>query len=285
MITDTTDLTTEQKTRLVSLLQDPIYELIPLKNALKEASHLPAGAAVSVTASPSKGMASTATLAAELASRGFRAIPHLSARLTESHTHLESIIEACRVADISEALVVGGDGDPVGPFPDGLSLLEAMSEMGHPFTRIGIAGYPEGHPSITEDELQRALRDKQEFAASVTTQMCFSEEAVVAWVGEQRRGSIELPVIIGIPGVVEVRRLLGIAGRIGVGGSRRFLSAHTGLGRLVRPGGYTPDALLTALAPLCVDPSAAVEGVHIYAFNQAETTERWRKAFVVELGG
>lgn len=53
----------------------------------------------------------------------------------------------------------------------------------------------------------------------------------------------------------------------------------------MRPGGYSPDALLTALAPLYADPNAAVEGFHIYTFNQAETTERWRKAFVAELGG
>ena len=43
VITGTRNLTTEQKTRLISLLEDPIYELIPLKNALDETLHLPAG--------------------------------------------------------------------------------------------------------------------------------------------------------------------------------------------------------------------------------------------------
>lgn len=281
--TGTSDLTTEQRTSLVSLLQNPTYEVIPLKNAMVAATHLPERSTVSVTASPSKGMAATMALAAELAGRGFRVIPHLSARLTESHVELEKVIDASNDAGITEAFVVGGDAAVAGPFPDGLSLLEAMADLGHPFTRIGIPGYPEGHPDIPDDSLDQALENKAPYAAWVTTQMCFSDRAVATWVRDQRRRGIDLPVVIGLPGVAEVRKLLSIATRIGVGDSARFLSSHSGLGKLVRPGGYAPDELLTALAPLYTEPGAGIAGLHVYTFNQVETTERWRKTFLQEL--
>ena len=276
----------EEGTRLVSLLERPVYELIPLENALPAASHLPPGATVSITASPSKDMPATIRLAIDLAQRGFRAVPHLSARLTASYDELSWVIGASRDAGITEAFVVGGDGEQTGPFPDGLSLLGAMDEIGHPFERIGIPGYPEGHPAISDESLQRALEDKAPFAAWVTTQMCFTDGPVRAWVADQRRRGLSLPVVVGIPGVAELRKLIGIASRIGVGDSARFLSSHRGLlGRLVKPGGYAPDVLLVALGSLFTDPEASVDGVHIYTFNQVETTERWRREFVDQLAG
>lgn len=284
MITGTADLTNEQRARLVRLLGRPTYEVIPLKKAMEAASGLPGGSTVSVTASPSQGMAATVELAVELAVHGFAVVPHFSAKMIKSQAELEWLVAQCGSAGISQALVVGGDVGDAGPFPDGLSLLQAMADMGHPFTRIGIPGYPDGHPFIPDHTMQQALHDKARFVAWVTTQMCFSDQALLTWVADQRRRGIDLPVVIGIPGVAEVRKLAGVAARIGVGDSKRFLSSNTGLiGRLVRPGGYAPDELLTALAPLYTDPVAGVAGFHIYTFNQVETTERWRRAFLEDL--
>ena len=229
-------------------------------------------------------MAATMELAAELAGEGFHFIPHLSARLTESLAELETVIDVSSTAGITEAFVVGGDSPVAGPFPDGLSLLQALADLGHPFTRIGLPGYPDGHPDIRDDTPHQALVDKAPYAAWVTTQMCFSDQAVTAWVHDLRRKGIVLPVVIGIPGVAEVRKLLTIATRIGVGDSARFLASHSGLmGRLVRPGGYAPDELLTALSPLFAESNAGVAGFHFYTFNRVETTEQWRIAFLDEL--
>ena len=54
---------------------------MPLKNALEQAAFLPAGATVSVTASPAKGIEATVALCEQLQALGFRAVPHLSARM------------------------------------------------------------------------------------------------------------------------------------------------------------------------------------------------------------
>jgi methylenetetrahydrofolate reductase (NADPH) len=55
-------LSDPQAAALLRVLRAPTFELIPLKNAMDEAALLPAGATVSVTASPAKGIEATIAL-------------------------------------------------------------------------------------------------------------------------------------------------------------------------------------------------------------------------------
>ena len=253
------------------VLEDPLFELIPLKNVLDQARHLPDGATVSVTASPAKGMEATLDLAADLQNMGFDVVPHLSARLTTDRSHLQRILDRLDGLEISRVFVVGGDAEEPGEFFDGLSLLQAMEDIGHRFTRIGIPGYPEGHAVIPDD--------------SLTTQMCFSAAAIVDWLWRQRGRGIHLPVTLGMPGVADRLRLLKISARIGVGDSVRFLRKNLGLaGRFMLPGGYNPAELLEELGTALDDPDLNVAGVHIYTFNSCDTTEDWRLRYLEELG-
>ncbi len=266
-----------------ALLNDMTYELIPLSNVLPQSEFLPEGARVSVTASPAKGMQATIDLAVELAKRGFEAVPHISARLTRDHAELESILDQIDRAGIERAFVVGGDADPPGEFFDGLSILQAMDAIGHNLT-IGIPGYPEGHHFISDEAIDQALIDKQPFASSVTTQMCFTPQEIADWISHQRAAGVMLPVGIGIPGVAELRKLIAISARIGVGDSMKFLSKNTSLvGKLVRPGGYAPDDLLIGLSNVLADEYANVHDLHCYTFNQVETTEEWRMSMLASL--
>ena len=180
--------------------------------------------------------------------------------------------------------MVGGDAEQPGDFPDGLALLRAMAELGHDLAEVGIPCYPEGHPAIPDDRLLAALADKQAFATSMTTQLCFDAGAIRTWLTARRASGVTLPVHFGIPGVAELHKLIEISARIGVRDSRRFLAKNGALvGRILRPGGYRPDGLLAALAPLIADPAAAVTGLHLYTFNQVETTEEWRQAYLAGL--
>ncbi|MGD2061779.1 MAG: methylenetetrahydrofolate reductase [Acidimicrobiia bacterium] len=280
MSAKTLDLTGVEASQIEAMrqkLEYPKYELIPLKNVLEQSGHLPGGAVVSVTASPQKGMAATIDLTVELTRRGFDAIPHLSARLTSDRSELEGLLGRLDDAGIHKAFVVGGDVEDHGEFFDGLDLLTAMEEIGHGLTEIGVPGYPEGHHIVDEATITRALEDKVPYASYVTTQMCFQPEAIDTWVRGLRDTGIGLGVYIGIPGVAELTKLISLSLRIGVGPSARFLSKNKSLaGRLVRPGGYSPDDLVIGLAPLLSDPAANVHGFHIYTFNRVETTEQWR---------
>jgi methylenetetrahydrofolate reductase (NADPH) len=259
-------------------LERPRFELVPLEGAQELAAHLPSGATVTVTCSPKQGIEETLLLCEALAERDFRPVPHLSARLVTGPEHLERLCRRMSYAGLREVFVVGGDvPEPAGPFPSSHALLYAMAELGYRFERVGIAGYPERHPTIPEEELWRALREKEPFATHLVTQLCFDPRAVLRWVQDVRRAGIWLPVYVGIPGAVDRSKLLRVSLKIGIGDSLRFLKGH---GRLVAGlfGGSGPDRLVEELGPYVGDPEWDIAGCHLYTFNQVAETERWRRA-------
>lgn len=275
------ELDPSARAAIADVLAAPKFELIPLNNADDQAARLPPGATVTVTASPAKGIEATIELCERLQVLGFHVIPHLSARMIRDRSHLADLLARLDALAIDHAFVVGGDAERPGDFLDGLSLLRAMSEYGHGLTDIGVPGYPEGHATIPDAALHQALADKQPFVHYMTTQMCFDPGAITAWLAGRRAAGITLPVWIGLPGVAELHKLMLISARIGVADSKRFLAKNTRLvGRLVRPGGYSPNGLMEGLAPTLADPIADIRGLHIYTFNQVESTEAWRRRYL-----
>jgi methylenetetrahydrofolate reductase (NADPH) len=274
-----------ERAALRDVLADPIFELLPLKSLPDQVPHLPPGARVSVTASPAKGIDATVDWAGRLQGDGFRAIPHLSARMIADRATLAGLLDRAREAGLTHAFVVGGDADEPGEYLDGLSLLRAMTELGHPFTSIGCPAYPQGHPDIPDAALAQALRDKAPFVTHVTTQMDFDPSAIERWVVDRRAEGFEPDVIVGLPGVADPQKLLSIAARIGVKDAKRFLVKNlrfvTGMAR--SGGFYKPTRLVEDLAPLMADASARVTGLHLYTFNAVEATEAWRRSEIETL--
>ncbi|QIN80753.1 methylenetetrahydrofolate reductase [Rubrobacter marinus] len=260
-------------------MEHPRYELVPVEGAREQAIYLPAGAEVSVTCSPTLGIGSTIALAEELLARGFPVVPHLAARLIEDETRLKAVLGRLEERGLKDVFVVGGDSKvPAGPYASGLTLLRAMSRLGAGIERVGVPAYPEGHPLVAEEELTRALLAKQPFASYAVTQICFEPETVLGWLARAREGGLKLPVYVGVPGVVDRKKLLRISLKIGLGDSMRFLKKQTGLvGRLLRPRGYSPDALIEGLSPYVGDPDYGIRGFHVNTFNHVEETERWRR--------
>ena len=250
-----------------------------MEGAIERAAHLPEDAKVAVTCSPAQGIEATLQFGEELLSKGFEVVPHLAARLVADDAHLEAIAQRLESLNVEEIFVIGGDArEPAGPYSSALELLSALAETGHRFERVGIGGYPEGHPAIGDDVLFRALLDKGPFATYIVSQMCFDPGALLGWMGAVRRRGIGLPVYVGIPGVVEWKKLLRISLKIGVGGSTRFLTKHTNLvSRLLKPGGYSPEELVRGLAPYVGDRDWGIAGFHLYTFNQVKSTEEWRR--------
>lgn len=249
---------------------------------MDHAAFLPPGSRVSVTSSPVKSIDATVALCERLQASGFDAVPHLSARMVRDRAHLTELVERLEGAGIDRAFVVGGDAKVPGDFPDGLSLLRAMAEIGHPLREIGIPCYPQGHPFIADGPLLKALREKAAYASYMTTQLCFDPGAIASWLAARRLEGITLPVHIGVPGVTEPYRLLAIGARIGVADTHRFLTKNIRfVARLVRSGGFfRPDALLEGLAPHIADPTAKIVDLHLYTFNSVASTEAWRRRYL-----
>jgi len=278
-------LTPPARDALARVLREPTFELVPLKNALDQARFLPPGVTVSVTASPAKGIEATIALCEQLQGRGFRAVPHLSARMVRDRSHLTDLISWLEGAGVDRAFVVGGDAKEPGDYPDGLSLLRDMTEIGHPLSEIGIPCYPQGHAFIADGPLLEALHAKAKYASYMTTQLCCDPGAIATWIAARRAEGLGLPIHVGVPGVAEPHKLLAISARIGVADTHRFLTKNVRfVARLVRSGGfYRPDGLLEGLAPHIADPAAGIVDLHMYTFNAVDTLEAWRRSYLAKL--
>jgi methylenetetrahydrofolate reductase (NADPH) len=261
------------------LLSRPRFEILPTKGAEEQADYLPRDAKVAVTCSPTKGIESTLRLSEGLLQRGFRVVPHIAARLVSDRAHLQRILRWFDEHSLREIHVIGGDArEPVGPYTSAFELLDVMSQLDHGVEEVGIGGYPEGHPLIDDKELDRALVDKQPFASYVVSQLCFDADTILGWISDIRDRGILLPVYVGLPGAVDRKKLLQVSLKVGVGDSVRFLRKQSGLvGMLLKPGGYSPDALVERLAPYAGDRHYDIAGLHLYTFNQVESTEQWRQ--------
>jgi methylenetetrahydrofolate reductase (NADPH) len=278
------DLTPGARSALAQLVASPIYELIPLASARDHAAALPAGVPVTVTTSVRLGLDATVELAAWLSSRGHDATPHLAARLIRDRAHLLDVLARMRAAGLRKVFVVGGDGEPVGEIADGLSLLRVMNELGDSFDEVGVPAYPEGHAKITDDVLMRDLRAKQRYAQAMTTQMSFNAGAVASWIERIRGEGITLPIHLGIPGALELAKLVAVAARIGVTDTARYLMKQRSLlGQLVQRGPLGADRFLRDLAPTLATPAADVHALHVFTMNQVEQTVGWQRRMLEQL--
>lgn len=266
---------------VASVLSHPTYEVIPIKGVDEAVAELPRDVRLTVTASPAHGVDRTVEVAGRLSGMGFRVVPHLSARLVEDRDHVAKIVARLGEHDIREVFLVGGDRtEPLGEIRDSVELLEALDAEGLPFEEVGIAGYPEGHPTIPDEALTAALWAKQSRATYIASQMCFDTDAIRAWADRLRRDGITLPIEVGVPGAVSMSKLMRIGAKVGVGKSLGFLRSNRGLAKAMLGSGgtYTPDTLMAELAPALADPSNGIKGFHIYTFNEVERTEQWRQA-------
>jgi len=267
---------------LERLLTSARFELMPFESFTEEITHLPEGATVAITTSPQLGIEATVEKAEYAAAEGFGVVPHVAARYVEDRAHLETIARRLREAGITDIFVPGGDREePVGEFGSALDLLVALEETEYEFDEVGITGYPEGHEFIDEATLAEAMEAKEPYATYIVTQLCYDPDTVLEWVEEVRARGIELPVEVGIPGVMKYERLLKISRKVGVGDSMKFLRKTTGILGTVRQlvgsrGTYEPDDLVDGLAPFIDDEEYNIRGIHIYTFNQTPDTEAWR---------
>jgi methylenetetrahydrofolate reductase (NADPH) len=265
---------------LVELLARSRYEVIPLAGAEEQVLEtVPRDVTLTVTVSPVKGLDHTLELAEKLAGHGYPVVPHLSARLVVDRSHLSELVARIGEMGVRDVFVVAGDADrPAGAFEGAAALLDEMQEIGHPFERIGITGYPESHPLIDDETTIAAMFEKERHATYIASQICFDSRVTVEWVNSVWARGTRLPILIGIPGVVPRAKLLRVSTRIGIGESMRYLRKHGDfVTRFLRPGGFSPDRLLEGLAPALADPEQKVAGFHIFTFNDLHDTEAWRQ--------
>ncbi|WP_107419669.1 methylenetetrahydrofolate reductase, partial [Streptomyces carpinensis] len=185
------------------------------------------GTQINITYLGTEDMSARITAAQTVKESGFIPVPHLSARRLRSAAELTAHLDRLQEAGATERVfAVGGDpATPEGPYEDSLALIRSGLLADYGVRSVGIAGYPDGHPGISEDDLWKALDDKisilteQGIGVEIITQFGFDTQPVVSWLRAVREHGIHVPVRVGIPGPAGVKRLLGYARRFGVASS------------------------------------------------------------------
>ena len=259
-------------------LQKSYMEIIPVPGIEDKLDSLPSDMYLAVTCSPTKGVDETLELSEKLIERGFKVTPHIASKCVSGEKHLEAIIKKLDELGIESIFVPGGDRpEPMGDFNNALDLLKALKKLGHNLNKIGMAAHPEGHPDVSDEILMEALEEKKDLADFIVTQMCFDAEILNDWMNQIHKKGIELPVWVGLPGVIERGRLLKTSLRIGVGDSLRFLRKKSQVAtELMKSSIYNPDDLVRDITEQIDINDSKLAGYHIYCFNQIETTEKWR---------
>ena len=248
--------------------------------ALKRAA--PAGANVYLSAVATRPPEEVVKHAAALRAAGFEPVPHLVARNFTSREALGDLLARLRnEAAIHRVLIIAGDrDDSAGPVESALDAIESGLLQRHGIDEIGIAGYPDGHPRISSDMLERALAAKIEAAEQsglkvhIVTQFAFDAEIIIAWVRRLRGLGIEQPVRIGMAGPTSLTALLRYAGRCGVRASAAGMSRQVGLMKNLF-GIAAPDAIVRAVAQASALGELGEIAAHFYSFGGLGGSARW----------
>lgn len=220
------------------------------------AAILPAGTAIYFSAVPTVTRTEIIEGAAALRKAGLEPVVHVAARRLPDTRHLQELLAGLRgEADVRRLLVIGGDVDAAGPYPDALAVIQKghLREAG--IEEVGIGAYPEGHPQIPPDRLETALDEKiasataQGLRVHIVSQFSFSPERVLAWLKQLRGCGIVTPVKVGMAGPTSVPALLRYAKRCGVSASLRGLvsgSASGLIGQVI--GNVGPGRIIGTLA-------------------------------------
>ena len=238
------------------------------------------GARVYLSAVPHRPADEALAAAVQIRAAGLEPVPHIAARNFPSAEALDTFLAALNgETGVETVLVISGDRTECGPFRRAIDVIDNGVLRRRGIRSIGIAGYPQGHPRIGDNELNCALADKivaaeaTGLAVEIVTQFCFDAGAILNFVARVRGFGFEHRVRIGLAGPTSLTALMRYASRCGVRASAQGLARRAGLMRQMFALA-TPDDLIRMLADAA--PPEIVP--HFFSFGGIPATARWASA-------
>ncbi len=243
-----------------------------------------------IEGTPIEDMVDTAR---RIAAEGYDVMPHFPARIIKDKATLENWIAMYQgEADVKQALMLaGGVTEPHGDFSDSMQLLETGLFDKAGFTRLHVAGHPEGNkdidPSGGTANVDAALQWKQDFSQrtdakmALATQFAFEAGPIIEWANGVKAAGVDIPIHIGIAGPAKLQTLIKFAIACGVGPSLKVLQKRAmDVSKLLLP--YEPTDVLTELAAhKAANPDFNIESVHFFPLGGIKTNANW----AIENGG
>ncbi len=222
--------------------------------------------------------------AKRIGAEGFDVMPHFPARIIKDRATLTDWVARYRDVGVRQGLLLaGGLAAPVGDFATSMQLLESDAFAG--FTRLHVAGHPEGNKDIDPDGSDRmvmeaarwksAFAERSDASIAMATQFCFDAAPVIAWVDRLAAEGVKLPVHIGVAGPAKLQTLIKFAIACGVGPSLRVLQKRAmDVTKLLLP--YEPTEILADLAAhKARSPGFGIEQVHFFPLGGIKTNAQW----------
>ena len=237
---------------------------------------------VYITYLPDENANNVIDTAKKLKLEGYEVIPHLPARTIIDQVELEKYIgELANESGCSKILIIGGGGNQAGSISSTMDVLKSDLLSKFNYKHVGVAGHPEGSPDISSQNLDIAIKEKNNFAKNVdfkmyiATQFFFEAKSLIDW--EKHLDSLgnNLPIHAGIPGPASIKTLINYARSCGIGNSLRFISKQAfNLTKLATLS--TPDKLIYDLANyIHTNNSSNLQNIHFYAFGGMKKTADW----------
>jgi methylenetetrahydrofolate reductase (NADPH) len=243
-----------------------------------------------IEGTPIEDMVATAK---RITGEGFAVMPHFPARIIKDRATLENWIAMYQgEAGVDQALLLaGGVTTPHGAFDSSMQLLESGLFDKAGFTRLHVAGHPEGNRDIDPDgsmkNVEEALQWKQKFSErtdakmALATQFAFEAAPIITWAEGLKAAGITLPIHIGIAGPAKLQTMIKFAVACGVGPSIRVLQRRAkDVSKLLLP--YEPTDVVADLAAYnAAHPDSNIEQVHFFPLGGIKTNANW----AIENGG
>jgi|TARA_B100001971_G_scaffold53255_1_gene48407 methylenetetrahydrofolate reductase (NADPH) len=220
--------------------------------------------------------------AKKLNNEKFKAIPHLPARNFMDNSQLEKYIGSLsEIAGCEKILVIGGPANQKGSIASSLDVLQTDLLSKYNFKEVGLAGHPEGSSDVPDEELDKAIIEKNQFAKNadykmyLATQFFFDSSSFLVWEKHLETLNNCLDIHTGIPGPATLKTLVYYAASCGIGNSINFLSKQ-GMKISKIATTRTPDKLIADLADYKNNnPSSKLCKLHFYAFGGIKKTSEW----------
>ena len=237
-----------------------------------------------IEGTPIEDMVATAK---RIAAEGYTVMPHFPARIIKDKDVLGDWIARYQgEANVTQALILaGGVTKPHGDFDSSMELLESGLFDKAGFTRLHVAGHPEGNKDIDPDgtnlNVDAALQWKQKFSErsdaemALATQFAFEAGPIIEWANAIKAAGVDIPIHIGIAGPAKLQTLIKFAIACGVGASLKVLQKRAmDVTKLLLP--YEPTDVITQLAAhKAKNPDFNISHVHFFPLGGIKTNANW----------
>jgi methylenetetrahydrofolate reductase (NADPH) len=206
-----------------------------------------------------------------------RAMGHLTC-VGHTRAELVEILESYRDAGVRNILALRGDpaegpSAPWTPTPGGLTyateLVELVREMGG-FT-IGVAAFPEGHPSAAslEHDAQVLVAKARAGAEFAVSQLFFRAQDYVDLVERVRAHGVDIPIL---PGIMPITNLTSVSRMAELSGADIPAEVMARFDGITEPADVRRVGVEIATELCQAVLQSGAPGLHFYTLNRSRAT-------------